>query len=476
MNALARLSTMAVFLTLALLAALPAAAQHTMNAQPNLTFSPNQLTINVGDTVTFSNNGGIHNVIASGAASFRCATGCDDQGGNGAPTGAAWSFTRTFTTAGTVNIICELHGSAGMTATITVVGGGGAQPGQLSFVSAGISRSEGNGSFTVQVQRTGGDDGAVSVDYATSDGSATAGSDYGATSGTLSYAANVDGIKTFTVPIVDDSATEGNETLNVSLSNPSGGATLGSPSATTLTILDNDATVPQPGTLGFTTTSFQAAENSGSATISVGRSGGSNGAVSVGYSTSDGSATAGGDYTSVSGTLNWGNGDDSAKTFAVPLLDDTAIDGTKTVNLLLQSPGGGAGLGSSSATLTITDNEQPLCLPGEKVLCLGENNRFEVKVHWMDFIGQMDDADAVTIGKRDSGLFYFFDENNIEMLIKVLDGCAINNHFWVFYAATTNVAFHLEVRDTLTGLVKAYDNALGTDAPPVLDILFEACQ
>lgn len=457
--------------------ALPAgAATHGMEAQSSFTFSPATLTINQGDTVVFSNGGGIHNVVATGAATFRCADGCDSEGGNGAPSGAAWSFSRVFNNPGTVNIACQLHAAGGMTATITVVGGGGGgNAGQLRLVSAASSRNENSGAFTVQVERTGGDDGAVSVDYATSDGSATAGSDYAATSGTLDFADNVDGVKTFNVPIVDDGADENDETLNVTLANATGGATLGSPSAGTLTIVDNDSTTPQPGALGFSATTYSATENGGNATITVRRTGGSSGAVSVGYATANGSGTAGNDYTPASGTLNWGDGDSANKTFQVPLLDDSAVDGNKTVNLLLQNPSGGASLGTSGATLTITDNEQPPCTPGDRVLCLGENNRFEVKVHWMDFIGNMDDAFSVGIGRRDSGLFYFFDTNNIEMLIKVLSGCHINNKFWVFYAATTDVAFHLTVRDTQTGFVKAYDNPLGTAALPVLDIEFESC-
>jgi plastocyanin len=462
----------------ALWAADPAmAANHAMVAQNDLTFSPNQLTINVGDTVTFSNGGGIHNVVANGAENFRCANGCDGEGGNGNISGASWSFVRTFDNPGVVNIACQAHAASGMTATITVQGGGGGTPGQLRLVSAASSRNENSGNFSVQVERTGGDDGAVSVDYDTSDGSATAGSDYGATSGTLTFGDNVDGIQSFNVPIVNDGADENDETLSVSLSNPGGGATLGTPTTATLTIVDDDDTTPQPGSLAFSSATYQATENGGNATITVARSGGSSGAVSVNYSTSNGSGTAGNDYTPANGTLNWGNGDSANKTFQVPVLDDTALDGNKTVNLHLQNPGGGATLGTSAATLTIADNEQPACIPGERVLCLGENNRFEVKVHWMDFLNNMDDAFSVPIpGRRDSGLFYFFDGNNIEMLIKVLSGCHINNRFWVFYAATTDVAFHATVRDTVTGFIKAYDNTLGTPAAPVLDIDFEACQ
>jgi plastocyanin len=77
------------------------------------------VTINVGDTVTFRNNGGNHNVAADDG-SFRCANGCDGQGGNGNPSTATWSFTRTFNEAGVVGYNCETHQAVGMVGTITV--------------------------------------------------------------------------------------------------------------------------------------------------------------------------------------------------------------------------------------------------------------------------------------------------------------------------------------------------------------------
>jgi hypothetical protein len=57
----------------------------------------------------------------------------------------------------------------------------------------------------------------------------------------------------------------------------------------------------------------------------------------------------------------------------------------------------------------------------------------------------------VPFSSADSGLFYFFNENNWEMLVKVVDGCAFNNHYWVFAAATTNIEYVLTVTDEETG-------------------------
>jgi plastocyanin len=99
------------------------AAPHVVTAS-NFTFTPATLTINVGDTVTFTNGGGVHNVRASDG-SFRCARGCDGDGsgGNGDTNGSSWSFTKTFNTPGTIGYFCEAHGSAngsGMAGVITV--------------------------------------------------------------------------------------------------------------------------------------------------------------------------------------------------------------------------------------------------------------------------------------------------------------------------------------------------------------------
>lgn len=88
-----------------------------------LEFVPRELTIAPGDTVTWSNLGGHHNVFADNGA-FRCANGCDRLGGNGAPSSQIWRATLSFPQAGRFGYFCEPHGQpgAGMYGTITVVG------------------------------------------------------------------------------------------------------------------------------------------------------------------------------------------------------------------------------------------------------------------------------------------------------------------------------------------------------------------
>ena len=116
----------------------------------------------------------------------------------------------------------------------------GAQPaaGQLQFSAAGYSVSEGSVAAVIAVNRTGGSYGAISVDYISSDGSASAGSDYSLVSGTLHFASGIS-TQTITVPVLDDAVIENTETLTLMLINPVG-TTLFVPTSVELSIIDND--------------------------------------------------------------------------------------------------------------------------------------------------------------------------------------------------------------------------------------------
>jgi len=120
------------------------------------------------------------------------------------------------------------------------------ESGMLRFSAASYSVNEDGGSVTITVNRTGGSTGAVSVDYATADDTANAGSDYSATSGTLDWDEGEVAAKNFMVNIIDDDDAEGEETLTVILSNATGGATIGSPDTAVLTIVDHAVMVYSP--------------------------------------------------------------------------------------------------------------------------------------------------------------------------------------------------------------------------------------
>lgn len=117
------------------------------------------------------------------------------------------------------------------------------------------------------------------------------------------------------------------------------------------------------------------------------------------------------------------------------------------------------------------------CVADDSSLCL-TNDRFKVEVAWKDFSANEGPATVVDVpvSADDSGLFWFFQSDNWEMLVKVLDGCGINNQFWVFSAATTNVEYTLTVTDTQSGAVQQYTNPLGSASPAITDIeAFATC-
>ena len=354
--------------------------------------------------------------------------------------------------------------------TATVVG-----PLRLSVADASATEADdATVDFAVTLSRASSAD--VTVDYATSDGTATAGEDYTDTSGTLTFAAG-ETAKTVAVPVMDDATDEDDETLTLTLTNASGGGVSLQDATATGTIADDDEAPAEPLTASFedvpsshdesaftfalrfseefslsrTTLQDHALEvtngeltglsrqqtgknqawdvtitpngdadvtitlvattdctatgavctgdnrplsASVSATVvgplslsvadasateaddatvdfTVTLSRASSSAVTVDYATSDGSATAGADYTSTSGTLTFAAGE-TAKTVSVPVLDDATDEDAETLTLTLSgASGGGVSLDDGTATGTIADDDeapaQPLTASFENV-------------------------------------------------------------------------------------------------------------
>lgn len=119
-----------------------------------------------------------------------------------------------------------------------------------------------------------------------------------------------------------------------------------------------------PGSVQLASASYTVAENAGTLLLTVTRTGGSDGAVTVRLATADGSATAPADYAAVATTVAFAAGDAAPKTVIVTIVDDTAIEPTETFTVSLTGPTGGAALGNpSTATVSIQDDDAPVTGP-----------------------------------------------------------------------------------------------------------------
>lgn len=223
---------------------------------------------------------------------------------------------------------------------------------QVGFSAGSYVVNQAAGTATITVVRggsAGATQGTVTVDYAVGGGTAVAGTNYVPVSGTLTFNPG-DVAKTITIPVINNPAVAPDTTVNITLGNATGGATIATPNPVTLTITNSN--VPE---VHFSLANYSVSESGGSATITVTRNTGA-GTARVHYATSNGTAQAGVDYTAVSGDLNFANGQ-TTQTFTVPVINTHKAGGSGTVNLIL-SGATGAGLGTpSTATLTINYDE-----------------------------------------------------------------------------------------------------------------------
>ena len=216
----------------------------------------------------------------------------------------------------------------------------------LTIAAASARERDGALRFTVSLSEAAGT--AVTAAYATEDGSATAGADYTAVSGRLTFPPESTAAQRIEVGLLDDRVVETEETLTVRLSDPQG-ATLAAATATG-TIQDDDST-PE-----LSIGDASVAENAGRMRFEVRLTPASGRTVTVAYATEDGTATAGEDYASTNGTLTFAAGATAATIGVAILVDDIDEEQAETFTITLSSPSG-ATLADAGATGTITDDD-----------------------------------------------------------------------------------------------------------------------
>ena len=223
----------------------------------------------------------------------------------------------------------------------------------LQFSSGKYSFPENIGEAKILVKRTGSLAETVKVNYATSNGSAKSGLDYDETSGVLTFAPG-DEEKTISIKITNDNIKENDENLFLTLSNPTGGAILGTLAEAEIVIQDNEG----DPTVQFSTDFYQVDESSSPATITVTLFPASSALVYVELDTMPISASSGEDYAEQSAVPIIFKAGDTSKQVQIDVWDDTLDELDETVQLKLSSDYHPY-FGSSEAILTIIDDDSP---------------------------------------------------------------------------------------------------------------------
>ena len=223
--------------------------------------------------------------------------------------------------------------------------------GVVSLSADKYSVNEGAGNVSITVRRLNGNAGNISVTLTTGGGTATAGEDYVGVATTVTFGPN-ETTQTVVIPIVQDLLAEGDETFDVGLSNPQGGATLGTPSKATVTIVDDESSIR------FTQAAFSAKEGT-PGVITVARSGALGTASVVPFNISSISAFPGVDFAPpVATSLTFAPGVKQVS-LTIPTINNSKVDGDRSLSIALGSPTGAAQLASpSTALFTIVDDDQ----------------------------------------------------------------------------------------------------------------------
>jgi hypothetical protein len=244
-------------------------------------------------------------------------------------------------------VITNLEGSVtSVVANLYVVA-----PPLLQFAAGSYTVAESAGSAVLTVRRTLSLGTTVSVDYATADGSATNGVKYTAVYGTLIFGPS-DTNKTIAVPVLNEGFVEGTKTFRVTLSNPTGGALLGTPTNAPVNITDDDVGIQ------FQLAANSVTEDAGAVQIAIVRGDDGTLPVTVDFATTDATAVNGVDYTGTTNTLLFAPRE-TVKRVNVPLLNSGIRSGTRTFRTLLSNPTGGAVLGALTSVNVGISNSDP---------------------------------------------------------------------------------------------------------------------
>ncbi|MCZ4222600.1 Calx-beta domain-containing protein [Pedobacter rhodius] len=220
-------------------------------------------------------------------------------------------------------------------------------------ISAASTINEGAGTITFTVTLDNAVQNSFTVDYATVNGTAVAGSDYTATSGTLTFAAGsaAGTSKTFTVPIVNDNIAEPNETFSANLSNITGSVVVISNASATTTIADNDAAT---ATITAGTTGNENGPVNGTFTVTL--SNPSSADTQITYTLS-GTATEGSDYSTIATKTITIPAGQTTGTITIPVLSDAIVEGNETIVATLSASNNATVvIGNTPATINIQDN------------------------------------------------------------------------------------------------------------------------
>ena len=313
------------------------------------------------------------------------------------------------------------------------------------------------GAITIEIRREGGSDGAATLAYRTRNGSARAGRDFRPAEGEIRWEHGDASPRSIRVPLLPNATNIEPRDLRFEFEAMSAG--IDAPRGMRIWIDPGGAPVNPAGSIEFTAPAFVGQEG-GLATVTVERRGGAEGDVAGDYRTAPRSAEET-DYAAVSGRLTWRHGETGPRDVTVPLMVDDEVERSELFDFALSDIDGGADLPEARAVGVIQDTTAgPGCNESEDALCLA-GGRFRVEVEWESQHDGERGTGSLSRLSDESGIATFFSPDNVELVLKILDGSTINGHRWVFYGALSDVEYWLTVTDTLRDRVVVYRNPPG---------------